>query len=180
MNKYVITGGPGAGKTSVITYLQNQGIAILPEAARMVIEEQEIMQGDLVPWKNRTGFQRAIFQRQKDLEARINGQPTFLDRGFGDNIAYYTLDGTDIPSDEMDAAKNANYEAIFLLDPLPKYVNDRARKEDEQTAQKIHQAIATAYERLGYTVIRVPVMPIEKRGDYILEKSIEICQEVTK
>jgi len=41
MVKYVITGGPGTGKTTLIHELQQQRYAIVPEAAGQIIQEEQ-------------------------------------------------------------------------------------------------------------------------------------------
>jgi predicted ATPase len=39
-NFFVISGGPGAGKTSVLAELEKLGFRYVPEAARQLIQEQ--------------------------------------------------------------------------------------------------------------------------------------------
>ena len=38
-NLYVITGGPGSGKTTVLAELERQGFRCAPEVARQIIQE---------------------------------------------------------------------------------------------------------------------------------------------
>ena len=38
-NLFIITGGPGAGKTTVLTELQRLGFTCVPEVARQIIQE---------------------------------------------------------------------------------------------------------------------------------------------
>ncbi len=51
MKKYVLTGGPSVGKITVIEILAKRGYKILPEVARMIIEEERIKGTDILPWK---------------------------------------------------------------------------------------------------------------------------------
>ena len=57
MKAHVITGGPGVGKTTVVEILARRGYAIVPEAARMIIEEERLKDSDVLPWKNLSLFQ---------------------------------------------------------------------------------------------------------------------------
>ncbi|MEC3881930.1 ATP-binding protein [Parapedobacter sp. 10938] len=57
MNKlYVITGGPGVGKTTLLSALSADGIAIVPEVARAIIKQQLAIGGDALPWKNKERY----------------------------------------------------------------------------------------------------------------------------
>ena len=46
---YCIIGGPGAGKTSLINFLAQQGYAVVPEAATILIQ-QALEKGIHEPW----------------------------------------------------------------------------------------------------------------------------------
>jgi predicted ATPase len=39
-NLYVVTGGPGTGKTTVLRELERKGFPCVPEVARQLIQEQ--------------------------------------------------------------------------------------------------------------------------------------------
>ena len=43
------------------------------------------------------------------------------------------------------------------------------RSEDEHIARRLHGLIAESYRMLGYEIIRVPVMPIPRRADFVLD-----------
>ena len=49
---YVITGGPGTGKTSLIEELKIVGYQTVKEVARDIIKEQQQQGGDALPWKD--------------------------------------------------------------------------------------------------------------------------------
>jgi predicted ATPase len=86
MKKYVITGGPGIGKTTIIELLAMKGYKIVPEAARMIIEEEKLVESDAVPWKNLQLFQEKVAARQLELESVVKGDVIFLDRGIIDGL----------------------------------------------------------------------------------------------
>lgn len=52
MKKYVITGGPGIGKTTVIELLASRGYVIVLEVARLITEEEKSKGSDILPWLN--------------------------------------------------------------------------------------------------------------------------------
>ncbi len=53
---YVITGGPGAGKTSLLEALAAAGHACMPEAGRAVIRDQRAIGGPALPWTDPPAF----------------------------------------------------------------------------------------------------------------------------
>jgi len=53
-NYYVITGGPGVGKTTLLNALEIKGMRVIPEDARQIIKEQMQTNGEGLPWKNKT------------------------------------------------------------------------------------------------------------------------------
>jgi predicted ATPase len=49
-NPYVVSGGPGAGKTTVLLELARFGFHHAPEVARQIIQEQIRSGGTALPW----------------------------------------------------------------------------------------------------------------------------------
>jgi predicted ATPase len=52
----VITGGPGAGKSTLIDALSERGICSMPEAGRAIIQDQVTIGGEALPWSDRRAF----------------------------------------------------------------------------------------------------------------------------
>ncbi len=48
---FVLTGGPGAGKTTLLDALEHAGNARTIEAARAIIQDQVIVDGRALPWR---------------------------------------------------------------------------------------------------------------------------------
>jgi predicted ATPase len=62
-NFFVLTGGPGVGKTTLLRALQAQGELCVEETARAVIREQLEAGGRAVPWIDPEAFARATAER---------------------------------------------------------------------------------------------------------------------
>lgn len=168
MKKYVITAGPGNGKTTVIEILASRGFTVVQEAARLIIEEERLKDSDILPWKNLEKFQEKLAIRQLDLESFVKGEVVFLDRGIVDGYAYCKIGNIPSPQLILDKARN-RYDKVFLLDPLNLYKKDEVRLEDAELAKKIHDTIALAYKEFGYITISVPTLPPEQRADFIVQ-----------
>lgn len=170
MIKYVITGGPGIGKTTTLEGLEKAGYETVPEAARMIIEEEEKKEQSILPWTNLYEFQIKVVQRQLELESAIQRAPAFLDRGLFDNIGYCREGQINIPPLLEEHLSSSRYTRIFLLEPLSNYQKDSQRKEDLAKARKIHHLIEQAYRNLGYDLVSIPELLPEERVRLILAK----------
>lgn len=167
--KYVLTGGPGCGKSTLAKGLEKEGFDVVPEMARAVIDYQLSVDGDALPWKNRNKFQEAVIIGQALQEQSLpEEKPIVLDRAMPDNLAYLINDGNVVPeylSGIFDSF--GNYEHVFIPDPIP-YVNDYARRENEQEAMKLHDLIGRTYRSLGNTITEVPIFHGNgERAEYV-------------
>ncbi|MCX6735568.1 MAG: ATP-binding protein [Candidatus Parcubacteria bacterium] len=168
MKRYVLTGGPCAGKTTVINILAERGYAVLDETARVVIEKEVAKGSDVLPWKNAKKFQETVAWKQlwKEVFAPRNSV-LFLDRGIIDGYGYSIMEKVPVPKVISWFGKN-RYDTVFLLDPLPFYELDESRMEDQNFAYAVHEEIRKAYVHFGYEVISVPILPPEERTDFVL------------
>lgn len=165
-----ITGAPSSGKTSVINALASAGYTIQSEVARELIE-QKLATGqtlaDIRSPENTSLLQQEILGRKAALEETQSPQQTiFMDRGIPDSFAYFRLAGLDTAPVER-AAQKFRYRAVFLFDRLP-IKADAVRTESDAAAQQLEDMFLQDYAQMGYRVIRVPVMPIAARADFIL------------
>lgn len=76
MQRYVLTGTPGAGKTSILRGLAELGYAVVEEAATAVIARAQA-RGEAEPW-TRAGFVDEVveLQRERQLEGPATGLAT--------------------------------------------------------------------------------------------------------
>lgn len=169
-NWYVITGGPSSGKTATVKALEEKGYRVVPESARILID-QEIAKGKTLEEirVDEMEFQKKVFNMKVELEDKTSkDEIVFFDRGLPDSIAYYQIYKGDI-SKIMDLCKNRRYNKIFFLEQIP-FKKDYARIEDEAMAKKISILLKKAYLDLGHNVIIVPIMSVQERVNMILSK----------
>lgn len=165
----VITGAPSSGKTSVINDLKARGYPVQDEVAREYIEACIARGLSLQDIRADGGcdLQQQILRLKTEREATLAPKDTvFLDRGIPDSMTYFRLAGLDVAAAKA-AAGQFRYDAVFLFDRLP-VVHDGVRVEDEVMAGDIDKMLMQDYRSLGYDPVRVPVMPVEKRTDFIL------------
>ena len=164
----VITGAPCSGKTTVLKKLGEHRIKWIPEMARVYIESRRDQGLDISQIReNESEFQRIIIDKKLSLERRTPSEKTiFFDRDVPDSITYYRVSGID-PNEALRQCFHFRYKTIFLLDRLPLEI-DYARIENDNSSIFIQEWIEKDYKSLGYNVIHVPVMPVEKIADLIL------------
>jgi predicted ATPase len=171
--KYVITGGPGFGKTSIIEALETRGYASMPEISRSIIREQLDAGGDVLPWKNLETFSRLVFEKRiYQYHQAPENVPVFFDRGVPDVVAYMVKDALELPSVYAKALHEITYnQKVFVTPPWEAiFVNDAERKEQFSDACLIHQFITDTYQGLGYQVIEIPLVSVDDRVSFILSQ----------
>lgn len=168
-NWYVITGGPSSGKSTILEKLRDMGYRIIPETARVLIDEELSKGKQLAEIRgDKRAFQQQILQMKLEIENELpKDEVIFFERGMPDSVAYFSVSGLD-PKEALDVCEKNLYQKVFLMDLLP-FEQDYARTEDVQTTKRIHQLLRVAYEQLEYEVISVPVMPVENRAKFILD-----------
>jgi len=169
IRRYVITGPPGSGKTSLINELKKSGYYCVEETARAFIKRELRRGGDRLPWKNVEAFNKIMLKCRirnfRDAKVGV----TFFDRAIPDFIAYTRLSKLVPEKSLIQATKDYRYERIVFFVPFWKriYVRDSERKETDAEARTIEHDLQNIYAELGYTLIMVPKVSLDKRITFI-------------
>ncbi len=172
MRPIVITGGPGAGKTSIIEQLAQQGCVTFAESSRNVIEQQLVVPNGILPWTDLPAFANlclALMQQQKQ-QANQQAGFCFVDRAIPDIVAYLQLGGCQVSSSILSACQGYHRQ-VFSCQPEPSiYVQDDVRPHSFDEAMQVHVLINKIYTQLGYQVVDVPWGSIEQRVLFIQQQ----------
>ncbi|MCG7623997.1 AAA family ATPase [Epibacterium sp. Ofav1-8] len=171
---FVVTGGPGTGKTSLITELACRGFHTVPESGRTIIREEMASGGDALPWADRTAYAERLLER--DLRtysaARALSGPTIFDRGIPDTLGYLKLCGLPVPPHVAAAAKAAHYNRRVFLAPFwdEIFTQDSERKQTRAEAEATCAVLRETYTALGYKITELPCTDIVTRADFVCKQ----------
>jgi len=171
--KIVITGGPGTGKSSVITELISRDFMCFEEVSRQVTLDARKDGVDQLFLTKPLLFSELLLKArtQQFIEAETTDENiVFLDRGLPDVLAYMDFVKTDYPKHFTETCETHVYNKVFVLAPWQEiFVSDSERYENFDQAVEIHHSLLDTYERFGYELIDVPFDSIIKRADFIVD-----------
>lgn len=173
-NFYVISGGPGAGKTTLIEALEKRGFKVVHEVARQILQEQIKSGGDATHWKNQVKYRDLMLSRSIETFMQITEQtqPVFFDRGIPELWGYSRFIKADMPDSLYDAIQLFRYnQKVFITPPWQEiYQHDAERKLSWQEAVDTYHRVINSYEESGYRIIEIPKSTVDERIDFILQE----------
>jgi predicted ATPase len=170
MKRYILTGTPGAGKTSVLRLLESLGYPVVEEAATDVIALDHAM-GRSDPWTAAGSFIDRIVQLQRHRERRASTRDTdvmFFDRS---PICTYALSAyADQPISAILAAEvdritqcQVYQRDVFFIRNLGFVEPTAARRitfADSLRFERVHEE---TYRAFGYHLVDIPAAPLTDR-----------------
>jgi len=169
---FVLTGGPGSGKSTLIDALERAGYARSLEAGRGVIQDQMSIGGRALPWDDRTLFSELMlsWEMRSYRMARGSAGLVFFDRGVVDVLGYLRLIRHSALEHMHKAAEQFRYNRqVFIAPPWEEiFQQDQERKQDFNEAVRTYDALAATYTEYGYELIELPRVPIEERVRFVL------------
>lgn len=169
---FVLTGGPGSGKTSLIEGLRTDGLSASVEAGRAIIRHQAAISGPALPWNDPALFAEAMLSwemRSYDIALREQGI-VFFDRGVPDVAGYLRLTGLPTQEHVRRACDLYRYNRrVFILPPWREiFSQDGERKQDFDEAERTYDAMVEIYSACGYDLVEVPRAPVAERVEFVL------------
>ena len=171
-NFYVITGGPGGGKTSVLECLASKGYSYIPETARQIIKER-LLQG-LTPRPDPKSFAEQIFT--KDWANFISNfelsSVLFFDRSFVDSACLlFDVDTDAYNKIKITHLNNRYHNTVFIIPPWEEiYRTDTERDQSFEQSIEVYQRLEDWYREHDYNIVALPKDTIENRVGFILDQ----------
>jgi predicted ATPase len=172
-NFFIFTGGPGAGKTSVLNALKQRGYLTVEEVARKIIKKQHATKGNATHTGNRIAYCDLMLTASiTDYKNHIpRSEIVFFDRGIPDLYSYSKRFCNGVTTAIENAIRYHRYNPKVFLFPTwtDIYCHDTERKQSIEEAIETYHALKEGYSTCGYVVIDVPKGSIETRADFILK-----------
>lgn len=170
----MLVGGPGSGKTSVISELSRRGFFCMHEVSREVTIDAKKKGIDQLFLEKPVLFSELLLEgriQQYNEAQKSNSSFIFFDRGIPDVEAYLEFSNTPYSSVFSENSKNLRYDFIFHFKPWEEiYISDNERYESFKEASIINQHLVETYNKYNYSMIEVPFGSITERTDYIINR----------
>jgi len=153
----------------LIDLLAGKGFQTAPEGARLYLE-REITRGRTVEdiRSNEVALQCGIKDMQLEIERGLLANDfIFLDRAVPDCFAWYRVFGLN-PNEFLQECFHYRYASVFMLDRLPLQL-DGLRYKDDVLQDFTEEWHTRDYIALGYSIVKVPVLPPEERLEFVLK-----------
>ena len=169
MKRFILTGTPGSGKTSILRLLQRLGFDVVEEAATDVIAADQAL-GVAQPWLNPGFVDRIVsLQRQRQLQAATATENVqFHDRSPICTLAlsrHLGLSTSPALAAEIDRITQEQVfeREVFLVRNLGFCEPTAARKISFEEAVRFERLHEDVYRDLGYDLIDVPAGKMSDR-----------------
>lgn len=167
--RFVMTGGPGAGKSALLAALAGRGHAVVAESARAIIRDRKAR--GLSPRPAPVEFAQAILRMDVDryVAAPVQGL-VFFDRGIPDALGMLHETGF-LPENERERyLRTYRYsQSAFVLPPWEEiYHTDDERDQTFGDAVRVYDGLCRWYRSCGFELVIVPKATIEERCDFLL------------
>ena len=173
--KYIITGAPGTGKTTLLEALKFEGYLCMDEISRKVIQSQQQGRSDGTPWQNLSKFTELVYLEFVD---KLNGNPEaiFTDRSPLDLIAYHLLEGKPVPSFLDDLSYHEKFHRKVFFAPVWKEIfeQDEQRQQTFEYGVELETVLLETYREKNFEVVMIPKETVPLRVNFVQE-SINIA-----
>lgn len=180
-NFFIFSGGPGSGKTTLLQALSQDGLPHSLEAGRAIIQDQQCIGGQALPWRDRALFAELMLQWElrSYREAMGHEGPMLFDRGMPDVIGYLDLCNLPVADHMISAARQYRYNpTIFLAPPWQKiFHQDNERQQNFQEAERTCASMVKIYRQLDYQIIELPLASVAERVVFVRQHLTRITRQ---
>jgi len=173
MRRFIITGAPGAGKTTILAALHDRGYAVVHEAATDIIAREEAL-GRTEPWREARFLDAITLLQRERQELPIPPATTvqIFDRSPICTYALARYGGQPATPNLVREVRRVVAERIYqprvffvhLLGFITPTAARRITLEQSVSFARFHEQ---AYREHGFELIDVPAGPVEERVELI-------------
>jgi predicted ATPase len=171
-HRFIISGGPGTGKSTLLAALAKAGEICYEEVSRQVIREQKSQGGRLLPWFNLQAFaEECLARMQAQLHDSKVHPRVFFDRGLPDVTGYMRHGGLQ-PPEELRSAARSYSPLVFFAPPWREiFINDTERPQTYDVSVALSKQIRLAYLEFGFRVVELEKASVNDRVQQVLRQA---------
>jgi predicted ATPase len=170
MKRFILTGAPGAGKTSILRALAADGYAVVPEAATDVMTERLAL-AEAEPWADPLFIDRiaALQRHRRQAPVRPGVTVQVHDRSAVCTLALARHLGHPVPpvlaQEVAWATGDGSFDRWVFFVRLLGFIQPTAVRRisyaESQAFERIHE---DCYRRLGFDLIDIPAGTVAERA----------------
>lgn len=165
----VLTGAPGAGKTTLVDAAAETGLSTSPEVARRLLREPG---GMTLREDDPLAFAEAMLAAhmvEYENAARSGPGTVLFDRGFPDVAGFLDVSGLPVPPSVDKVCRALRYHGPVFRAPAwaAIYSPDEERIQDWAEAVASDEAVTSAWRKYGYDPIDLPLSSVADRLAFI-------------
>jgi predicted ATPase len=175
MKRYILTGTPGSGKTSILHELKRQGYAVVEEAATDV-NARDLGLGNAEPWLQPDFIDSIVrLQKQRQLEAAtLPDERQWYDRSPICTLALSRYLGYPASASLVEELERIEREGIyqrrvFFIEHLGFCQPTEVRKITFEEALVFEQIHEETYASLGYDLLKIAPEALSQRVHRIIK-----------
>ena len=167
--RYVITGGPSAGKEAVLDMLHSRGIpATAGEPAREIYRKHRDRLGRHLQVGDRQAYSRDVLEAFVAEFCDHTHGLRFYNRGIPDGYGWDAFFGLRPTAELEEATRLYRYDQVFVLDPLDTFEDpDDIVWAKDREIRRVHELIVQGYFDAGYQPVFVAPDAAGARLDFI-------------
>jgi len=166
MGRWLIMGGPGFGKSSVVRELERRGYCCYYDPCT-----PEFFRGCMAELGTRDThnyeLNRRVLLKRIDHFLSSTGM-CFFDRGIPDSLAYME----NAPEEFWELARKHRYmNRVFVAPPWERiHETNAGRHESFEEAVELHNTLLRVYTKLNYELVELPLSGVARRAEFILAR----------
>jgi len=168
LQRCVLTGAPGTGKTVLAAAIAHIGVIVGEPARELIAEHREATGEQSLDGSPGLLVERLVARSIEKYDAAPQEGIVIYDRGLPDCVAYARAYGVD-PTAPLAAAAERRYNGpVFIAPPWEEiYSVDDMRRATFEQVTAFHDELVTAYHDLGYDLVHLPKAPVAERAQLV-------------